>query len=144
MMTGRLARIKERLLETAPSLCLERARIYAGVYRDSEQLPVVRRRALALRRTLEEMSIFIDEDELIVGNHSSRPKAAPIFPEYAVDWISSGSRYPRPAPRGILFDRRTRSRRTQGNRRLVEGQRRSRTGRNRSSLRNSSACTTRG
>ena len=87
-MTGRLARIKERMLETAPSLCLERARIYAGVYRDSEQLPVVRRRALALRRTLEEMSIFIDEDELIVGNHSSRLKAAPIFPEYAVDWIS--------------------------------------------------------
>jgi pyruvate formate-lyase/glycerol dehydratase family glycyl radical enzyme len=87
-VTGRLARIKERMLETAPSLCLERARIYAGVYRDSEHLPVVRRRALALRRTLEEMSIFIDEDELIVGNHSSRLKAAPIFPEYAVDWIT--------------------------------------------------------
>ncbi|MCK5105146.1 MAG: formate C-acetyltransferase/glycerol dehydratase family glycyl radical enzyme, partial [Cyclobacteriaceae bacterium] len=36
---------------------------------------------------LNEMSIFIDEGELIVGNHSSQLRAAPIFPEYAVSWI---------------------------------------------------------
>ncbi len=86
-MTGRLARIKERMLETAPTLCLERARIYTSVSRDCEHLPTVRRRAHALRRTLEDMSIFIGDEELIVGNNSSRPKAAPIFPEYAVAWI---------------------------------------------------------
>jgi formate C-acetyltransferase len=86
-MTGRLARIKGRMLETAPTLCLERARIYTNVSRDYEYLPAVRRRALALRRTLEDMSIFIGEEELLVGNHSSRPKAAPIFPEYAAAWI---------------------------------------------------------
>ncbi len=45
------------------------------------------RRGLALRRTLEEMSIFIEPDELVVGNHSSHPKAAPIFPEYSVGWL---------------------------------------------------------
>ena len=33
------------------------------------------------------MTIFIDEGELIVGNQSSRHRAAPIFPEYAVDWL---------------------------------------------------------
>jgi formate C-acetyltransferase len=86
-MNGRLARLKEEILSTAPTLCAERARIYTRVYRESEALPVVRKRALALRRTLEESTIYIDDEELIVGNTASRRKAAAIFPEYSVDWI---------------------------------------------------------
>ena len=50
-------------------------------------MPVILKRARALERTLKRMSVFIDEGELIVGNHSSHVRAAPIFPEYAVDWI---------------------------------------------------------
>lgn len=86
-MTERLIRLKDEILCAVPTLCLERARIYTRVYREGEGLPIVRRRALALKATLEEMSIYIGEGELIVGNHSCRPKAAPIFPEYAVAWI---------------------------------------------------------
>jgi formate C-acetyltransferase len=86
-MTGRLAKAKERMLSTRPSICIERARIYTQVYRDHAELPVVKRRSMALRRTLQEMTIYIEPDDIIVGNHSSRPKAAPIFPEYAVGWI---------------------------------------------------------
>ncbi len=33
------------------------------------------------------MSIFIGPDELIVGNQASRPRSAPIFPEYSWEWI---------------------------------------------------------
>jgi len=44
-------------------------------------------RAYALKDTLEKMSIRIEPEELIVGNHSSAIYAAPIFPEYAVSWI---------------------------------------------------------
>jgi len=33
------------------------------------------------------MSIFIEEDGLLAGNHSSSNRAAPIFPEYAMDWV---------------------------------------------------------
>jgi formate C-acetyltransferase len=86
-MTERLARLKDRMLSTKPTLCLERARIYTRVYREFEYLPIVRKRGLALRTTLEEMSIYIGEDELVVGSHSCRPKAAPIFPEYATKWL---------------------------------------------------------
>lgn len=86
-MNDRLARLKDAILSAPPTLCIERARIYTRVYRENEALPVVRKRALALRSTLEEMSIYISPDELIVGNNSSKPKAAPIFPEYAVEWI---------------------------------------------------------
>ena len=86
-MTERIARIKDEILSTRPSICIERARIYTRVYQENENLPVARRRAQALRRTLEEMTIWIGKDELVVGNLASRNRAAPIFPEYAVAWI---------------------------------------------------------
>ena len=86
-MTERINRIKDEILSTPPSICIERARIYTRVYRETEALPIARRRALALRRTLEEMTIWIGDTELIVGNHASKNRAAPIFPEYAVTWI---------------------------------------------------------
>jgi len=86
-VTDRIAGLRERVLSAKPSVCTERARFYTEVYRDHEDQPVIIKRAMALKRTLENMSIFIDEGELIVGNQSSAHRAAPIFPEYAVDWL---------------------------------------------------------
>jgi len=86
-MNARLAALKQRIQSATPSLCLDRARIWTRIHRDHAELPIARRRALALRTTLQEMAIRIDEGELIVGNHSGATRAASIFPEYAVDWI---------------------------------------------------------
>jgi pyruvate formate-lyase/glycerol dehydratase family glycyl radical enzyme len=86
-VTERIASLKERVLSAKPSVCTERARFYTDVYQENEDQPVIIKRALALKRTLEKMTIFIDEGELIVGNQSSAHRAAPIFPEYAVDWL---------------------------------------------------------
>ena len=36
---------------------------------------------------MRNMSIYINEDNLIVGNQASADRAAPIFPEYAMDWV---------------------------------------------------------
>ena len=88
-MNGRLTRAKDTLLSTPATLCPERARIYTRVYRDNEPLPVLRRRSLALKQTLQEMTIYIEAEELVVGNTASRPKAAAIFPEYAVGWLEN-------------------------------------------------------
>jgi pyruvate formate-lyase/glycerol dehydratase family glycyl radical enzyme len=86
-VTDRIAGQKERLLKTRPTICTERARIYTEVYQANQDKPLVITRALALDETLRRMTIFIDDGELIVGNQASRPRAAPIFPEYAVGWI---------------------------------------------------------
>lgn len=86
-MTSRLKHLKDEILSAEPRLCVERARIYTRVYRDNENLPIVRKRALALRATLEESTIYINDGELIVGNTASRARSAAIFPEYAVNWI---------------------------------------------------------
>lgn len=86
-VTERIAALRERVLSAKPSVCTERARFYTEVYSENEEQPVIIKRALALKKTLENMTIFIDEGELIVGNQSSAHRAAPIFPEYAVDWL---------------------------------------------------------
>ncbi len=85
--TERIQKLREKVLSAKPTVCTERAEIYTEIYKKYEHLPVILRRALALDRTLSDMSIFIDDGELIVGNHSSQLRAAPIFPEYAVSWI---------------------------------------------------------
>ena len=86
-ITPRIASLREKVLVAKPSVCTERARFYTQVYREHEDKPVIIKRALALEKTLREMTIFIEEEELIVGNQSSSHRAAPIFPEYAVDWL---------------------------------------------------------
>ena len=87
VVSQRIKILRERVLSTKPSVCTERAKFYTQIYRENEDKPVIIKRALALEKTLTEMTIFIDEGELIVGNQSSHNRAAPIFPEYAVDWL---------------------------------------------------------
>ncbi len=86
-ITDRIAILRERVLSTKPSVCTERAKFYTQIYKENEDQPIIIKRALALERTLKKMTIFIDDGELIVGNQSSQHRAAPIFPEYAVDWL---------------------------------------------------------
>lgn len=83
----RIKAMRERVLARPSTICLSRARLITETYRQHPQEPVVLKRALALRAILERMPIYIHDDELIVGNQASAPRAAPIFPEYAVDWI---------------------------------------------------------
>jgi pyruvate formate-lyase/glycerol dehydratase family glycyl radical enzyme len=85
--TARVQRLRERLLNTTPEVCAERARYLTEAYRQHEADPPVLRRAKALAHVLDKMTIYVDEGELLVGNQASRPRAAPIFPEYSSDWI---------------------------------------------------------
>jgi pyruvate-formate lyase len=86
-VSERMSALREKVLTIKPSVCTERALFYTRAYSENEDKPVIIKRALALEMTLKGMTIFIDEGELIVGNQSSQHRAAPIFPEYAVDWL---------------------------------------------------------
>lgn len=83
----RIKKLRDKVLDTKPSVCTERARFYTEVYKNNEAMPIAVKRAMALEATLKNMSIYIDEGELIVGNHSSTLNGAPFFPEYAVAWM---------------------------------------------------------
>jgi formate C-acetyltransferase len=86
-ISERIAKLKSNVLSAASTICTERAGFYTEVYKEFENSPVILKRAYALEKTLEKMTIFINEGELIVGNQSSKLRAAPIFPEYVTSWI---------------------------------------------------------
>ena len=86
-ITERIARLKEKIISARSTICTERAGIYTRAYRMHEGEPVILKRAYALEKTLNEMTLYIDDGELIVGNQSSALRAAPIFPEYVTSWL---------------------------------------------------------
>ena len=86
-LTPRMNHFREELLEAEPRVCAERAILTTQSYREHADQPVVLKRAYMLQNILEHMSIFIEPDTLLAGNQASANRAAPIFPEYAMDWV---------------------------------------------------------
>ncbi len=72
-----------------PPVCTERAQHYTEVYQQHQDKPLPVRRALALAHHLQLRTVWIKNDELIIGNQASQLRAAPIFPEYTVSWIEN-------------------------------------------------------
>jgi formate C-acetyltransferase len=68
-------------------MCCDRAVIYTEAYQRHENLPVVLKRAVALRETLSRMPIFIEPDEVIMGHPASRPRGAEAFPEVNMQFM---------------------------------------------------------
>ncbi len=86
-LTPRMTDFREELLNAQASVCVERARITTDVYRENMDQPMVLRRALMYKNILEGMSIYIEPHTLLAGNQASSNRSAPIFPEYAMDWV---------------------------------------------------------
>ncbi len=86
-MNERTTRLRDTVRDAAPELCVERGVYYTASYRQSEGLPVGIRRAMALAHILDNQTVCILPGELIVGNQTGKVNAAPIFPEYGLDWI---------------------------------------------------------
>ncbi len=64
--------LKEELLSSRYELCVERIRYYTQAYKTYDKEPEIIKRALALAHTLKYMTIFIRDDELLVGNETSK------------------------------------------------------------------------
>lgn len=73
--------LNDDMRSSIPGICLERARLVTQSYQETEGEPYVLRRAKALAHILDNMSIFIRPEELIVGNHASQQRFAPLYPE---------------------------------------------------------------
>jgi formate C-acetyltransferase len=88
-LTPRMAAWREQLLDTPQSVCVERAMLTTETYTLRQNEPMVLLRAYMVKNVLEHMSIFIEPATLIAGNQASSNRAAPIMPEYAMDWVIS-------------------------------------------------------
>ena len=85
--TDRDSQALDRFVNTAPAICAERAVLLTESYKATEGQPIAIRRAKALENVLTNMSIFIQDGELVVGNQCSMPRSAPIFPEFSCKWV---------------------------------------------------------
>ncbi|MBU9905761.1 glycyl radical protein, partial [Thomasclavelia ramosa] len=78
---------REKVLDKKPYICAERALLATESYRLYQNQPPVMKRALMLKNILEKMSIYIEDETLIVGNQAASNKDAPIFPEYTLEFV---------------------------------------------------------
>jgi pyruvate-formate lyase len=81
----RVRKLRAEMLCT-PSLCIERGYLITEAYKETEGEPSVIRRAKALAKILNNMSIHIGDDELIVGTATSKQRGGTLTPEVHWDW----------------------------------------------------------
>lgn len=100
-LTERNQKYRERLIETEPVICTERAEIWTKIFAKNEAEVPIKKAALALEETLDKMTIFINDEDLIVGNQGNGLRAStlnPIVNTWAVDELDrfetrDGSRF---------------------------------------------------
>jgi pyruvate formate-lyase/glycerol dehydratase family glycyl radical enzyme len=81
-MTDRTARLRRKSLDASPSISHERASLLTEFYQANEgkySVPVMRARSFYY--LCEHKTIYLGEDELIVGERGPAPKATPTYPE---------------------------------------------------------------
>lgn len=86
-MTERIAYLKELQNSVKPSMSAERARLATEAIHAHAFEPPVLQKAYMLSHILRNMTVFIQDGELIVGNQANRPRCAPVFPEFNSNWI---------------------------------------------------------
>ncbi|MCQ2196728.1 MAG: glycyl radical protein [Bacteroidaceae bacterium] len=81
-MNDRIKRLRKQSLETEPTLTIERALIETAFYKENYgKMPNCILRARNFLEICKKKTIYIGEDELIVGERGPKPKAVPTFPE---------------------------------------------------------------
>ncbi|TQQ85436.1 glycyl radical protein [Peptacetobacter hominis] len=86
-LTPRMNEYREKVLDKKPYICAERALLATEAYKANQNQPPVMKRALMLKNILEKMTIYIEDETLIVGNQAKSNKDAPIFPEYTLEFV---------------------------------------------------------
>ncbi len=81
-VSERVDRLRQRSLESPSTLSIERAQLTTKFYKqDTGPVSAPIRRALAFKYLMEHKTVYIGDDELIVGEKGHAPRAAPTYPE---------------------------------------------------------------
>ena len=86
--TKRISLLKEKMLSQKRYVSIEQARIITKVYQDNEDLSIPKKRALSLKKALEELEIAVEQEELIVGNRTKGVRYGVVFPESGCSWVN--------------------------------------------------------
>ena len=81
-MSERTARLRQASLDAVPSVSHERASLLTEFYRENEgKFSVPGMRARSFYHLCQHKTIYLGDEELIVGERGPRPKAVPTYPE---------------------------------------------------------------
>lgn len=83
---SRVGKLRAGMLRK-PEICVERACLWTESYKETESEPSIIRRAKALKHVLKNMTVIIEDGELIVGRTTSKRRGCMIFPEVQWEWF---------------------------------------------------------
>jgi formate C-acetyltransferase len=86
-MRSRVEALRWRIIEAPQEVCIERARYLTEAMKRNWDRHPLERMSLAFEHILNNISVIIRDDEIIVGCRSSKLKGAPLFPENKSLWI---------------------------------------------------------
>jgi pyruvate formate-lyase/glycerol dehydratase family glycyl radical enzyme len=87
VMTARTLRMKQRMLSSPPTISSERAVLFTEHVKKHQEEPTILQLSGAFAHVLDNMTIRIEPEELIVGNMGPTPRSCQVFPEYSWTWI---------------------------------------------------------
>lgn len=85
----RISRLVDNLFAKMPEIESARAILLTESYRQTENEPIVLRRAKAFRHILKHIPIIIRDEELIVGSSTIAPRGCQTYPEFSYEWLES-------------------------------------------------------
>ncbi len=88
-VTERVKKLIADLYAEMPEIVADRAVLITESYKQTEHLPIIKRRALAFKHILENLPITIRDEELVVGANTKKPRSCQTFPEYSYEWLES-------------------------------------------------------
>ncbi|WMJ80546.1 glycyl radical protein [Clostridium sp. MB40-C1] len=85
--TQRVEKLKDQILSAVPCIEVDRAILLTESFKETENQPIIIRKAKALEKILNEIPITIREGELIVGSLTKNPRSSQVFPEFSNQWL---------------------------------------------------------
>ncbi len=85
----RIDKLIDALYEKMPEIESARGILVTESYKETENLPVIKRRSAAFKHILENIPIVIRDNELIVGSATIAPRGCQVFPEYSFEWLEA-------------------------------------------------------
>ncbi|MBP3462691.1 MAG: glycyl radical protein [Tyzzerella sp.] len=85
--SDRIPRLVENLYKKMPEIESARAILITESYKETENEPIIIRRAKAFEHILKNIPIIIRDEELIVGSTTIAPRGCQTYPEFSFEWL---------------------------------------------------------
>ncbi len=87
--SSRIQSLIDDLYENMPEIESARGILVTESYKETENLPIIKRRSACFSHILKNIPIVIRDKELIVGSATVHPRGCQVFPEYSFEWLEA-------------------------------------------------------